>query len=218
MAELSLAAIGGMALTALWMVLTPGPNMVYLVSRSISQGRTAGLISLAGTGVGFVIYMTMANLGLSAVFIAVPWLYIGLKAAGVVYLLWLAWKALKPHGVGVFDIHNLRKDKPLTLFRTGLLTNLLNPKAAIMYIALIPQFINPAGGNTIAQGFLLGTIQITVSMTINALIVIAAGSIARFLSTNPRWLRLQRQITGTMLGIVALFLARETPSPAHALP
>jgi threonine/homoserine/homoserine lactone efflux protein len=218
MTELSLAAIGGMALTALWLVLTPGPNMVYLVSRSISQGRSAGLVSLAGTGVGFVIYMTMANLGLSTVFSAVPWLYIGLKAVGVVYLLWLAWKALKPNGVGVFEVHDLRNNKPFTLFRMGLLTNLLNPKAAIMYVALIPQFINPAGGNAVAQGFLLGSIQITVSMIINALIVIAAGSIARFLSANPRWLRLQRRITGTMLGIVAVCLAREVHSTAHALP
>jgi threonine/homoserine/homoserine lactone efflux protein len=214
----SLAAVGGMAITALWMVLTPGPNMVYLVSRSISQGRSAGLISLAGTGVGFVIYMTMANLGLSAVFVAVPWLYIGLKSGGVAYLLWLAWKALKPNGTGVFEVHELCKDKPFTLFRMGLLTNLLNPKAAIMYLALIPQFISPAAGNTVGQGFLLGSIQITVSMIINALIVFAAGSIARFLASNPRWLQLQRRVTGTMLGIVALFLSREVPSPAHALP
>lgn len=98
MGGISLVAAGGMALTALWMVLTPGPNMIYLVSRSISQGRIAGLVSLAGTGVGLVIYMAMANLGLSAVFVAVPWVYIGLKAAGVVYLLWLAWNALRPNG------------------------------------------------------------------------------------------------------------------------
>lgn len=213
---ISLVAVGGMALAALWMVLTPGPNMVCLVSRSLSQGRAAGFSSLAGTGVGFVIYMTMANLGLSAVFIAVPWLYIGLKSAGVIYLLWLAWKALKPGGIGVFEVRELRKDSPFTLFRMGLLTNLLNPKAAVMYLALIPQFVNPTAGNTVWQGFILGGIQITVSMIVNALIVVAAGSIARFLAASPRWLRLQRRITGTMLGIVALLLAREVPNAAHA--
>ena len=213
-AGLSMATIGGMALTALWMVLTPGPNMVYLVSRSLSQGRAAGLMSLAGTGLGFVIYMTLANLGLNAVFVAVPWIYLAVKAAGVGYLLWLAWTALKPNGRGVFDVHDLRKDTPLTLFRMGLFTNLLNPKAVIMYVALIPQFIDPAAGDPVVQGFLLGTVQITVSMAVNALLVVAAGSIARILAVHPRWLRFQRWATGAMLGLVAVLLAREAPRPA----
>jgi threonine/homoserine/homoserine lactone efflux protein len=114
-----------MALTALGMVLTPGPNMIYLVSRSISQGRAAGFISLAGTGVGFVIYMTMANLGLAVVFVAVPWLYVGVKAAGVIYLAWLAVKALRG---GAFESRDLSPDSPFRLFRMGLFTNLLNPR------------------------------------------------------------------------------------------
>jgi threonine/homoserine/homoserine lactone efflux protein len=189
--------------------------MMYLVSRSISQGRAAGLISLAGTGVGFVIYMVMANLGLSAVFVAVPWLYIGLKAAGVAYLLWLAWAALRPNGAGVFEARDVRPDKPWTLFRMGLLTNLLNPKAAVMYLTLIPQFIDPASGHTLSQGFLLGGIQIAVSMIVNGLIVITAGSIAQFLAARAHWVRLQRRITGTMLGVVAVFLAREVPHAAR---
>jgi threonine/homoserine/homoserine lactone efflux protein len=79
---ISMAAALGLAVTALGMVLTPGPNMMYLVSRSISQGRGAGLISLSGTAVGFLVYMTMANLGLAAVFVLVPWLFIGFKAVG----------------------------------------------------------------------------------------------------------------------------------------
>lgn len=214
----SLTAAAGMAFTALWMVLTPGTNMVYLASRSISQGRAAGLISLAGTGVGFLIYMAMANLGLSAILIAVPWLYIGLKAAGVIYLLWLAWNALKPTGSGVFETRELRRDSPRKLFRMGLITNLLNPKAAVMYLALIPQFIDPAKGNTLAQGFVLGGIQITVSMIVNGLIIIAAGSIARFLASTPRWVRVQRRVTGSMLGMVALLLARDVPNGAGAAP
>lgn len=214
----SLVAAGGMAITALWMVLTPGPNMIYLVSRSISQGRAAGLVSLAGTGVGFVIYMVMANLGLSAIFIAVPWMYIGLKAAGVAYLLWLAWSALRPKGHGLLEARKLHRDSPFKLFRMGLFTNLFNPKAAIMYLALIPQFIDPAAGDVLAQGLALGGIQIAVSMALNTLIIIAAGSFSRFLATRPGWMRLQRRITGAMLGIVALLLAREVPNTAHVAP
>lgn len=209
------AAAGGMALAALVMVLTPGPNMVYLVSRSVTQGRIAGLISLVGTAVGFLTYMTMANLGLAVVFVAVPWLYVGLKAAGVLYLAWLAWKALRPGGTGAFEPPGLAHDSGWRLFRMGLITNLLNPKTAVMYLALIPQFIDTALGSTIVQGFTLGAIQITVSMIVNASIVLAAGRIAGLLKTRPAWARWQRRITGTLLGVVAVLLAREVPRAAR---
>lgn len=209
------SAAGGMALAALVMVLTPGPNMIYLVSRSISQGRSAGLISLAGTGLGFVVYMTMANLGLAVVFEVVPWLYTGLKALGVVYLCLLAWKALRPGGSGVFEARPLTPDSRWKLFRMGLLTNLLNPKAAVMYLALIPQFIDAPGSGAIAQGFLLGGIQILVSLIVNACIVLAAGSIAGFLAGRPAWTAWQRRITGSLLGLTAILLAREVPTAAR---
>jgi threonine/homoserine/homoserine lactone efflux protein len=189
--------------------------MIYLVSRSIAQGRAAGLVSLCGTGVGFVVYMTMANLGLAVVFVIVPWLYIGLKAVGVGYLAYLAAKALRPGGAGVFEIRALAPDSRWKLFRMGLVTNLLNPKAAVMYLALIPQFIDSDAGHAATQGFMLGGIQILVSLTVNALIVLAAGSIARFLSTRPAWTRWQRRITGSMLGLVAILLAREVPTAAR---
>jgi threonine/homoserine/homoserine lactone efflux protein len=211
----SSASVLGMSLTALAMVLTPGPNMIYLVSRSISLGRGAGLVSLTGTGVGFVVYMLMANLGLAVVFVAVPWLFIGFKAAGVLYLAHLAWQTLRPGGRGVFEVRDVPRDSPARLFQMGLVTNLLNPKAAIMYLTLIPQFIDPHRGHPTAQGLTLGSIQIAVSLTVNALIVIAAGSIAHFLAERPSWASMQRRITGTLLGTVALLLAREVPSRAR---
>ena len=121
------AAVLGMTAVALGMVLTPGPNMVYLVSRSISQGWQAGMVSLAGTAAGFVVYMTLANVGLAAVFVVVPWLYVGLKVAGACYLLYLAWRTLRPGGRSPFEAQDLPRDSRATLFRMGLLTNLLNP-------------------------------------------------------------------------------------------
>ena len=197
------------------MVMTPGPNMIYLVSRSISQGRVAGWISLSGTAVGFLVYMAMANLGLAVVFLLVPWLYIGFKAAGVIYLGYLAWQILRPGGKGLFEPRTLPRDTSWKLFRMGLVTNLLNPKAAIMYLALIPQFIDPARGNVTEQGFLLGGIQIAVSLVINALIVLAAGTIAQFIATRPSWAKVQRFVTGSLLGAMALLLAREVPERAR---
>jgi len=205
----------GMALTALVMALTPGPNMMYLVSRSITQGRRAGLVSLAGTCVGFLVYMTLANIGLAVVFVVVPALYIGFKAAGAGYLGYLCWRTLRPGGRGLFEPRALPRDPNWKLFRMGLLTNLLNPKAAIMYLALIPQFIEPARGHTVLQGFTLGGVQIGVSMSVNALIILAAGSIAGFIRSRPSWAIWQRRITGTMLGAVAVLLAREVPERAR---
>jgi len=213
--EVSAGAALGMTLAALGMVLTPGPNMMYLVSRSISQGRVAGLISLAGTATGFVVYMTMANLGLAAVFVAVPWLYVGFKAVGAIYLGYLAFQALRPGGHGLFETRRLDRDSTSKLFRMGLITNLLNPKAAIMYLALIPQFITPSRGHVVAQGFTLGAIQISVSMVVNALIVLVAGSIAQLIGRRPSWAAWQRRVTGTLLGGVAVFLAREVPARAR---
>lgn len=211
----SWTTMGAMALAALVMVLTPGPNMIYLISRAVAQGPRAGLISLAGTGVGFLVYLTAANVGLAMVFVLVPWLYIGLKAAGVAYLLYLAWSALRPGGAGLFEQRSLVRDSPARLFRTGLITNLLNPKVAVMYLALIPQFIDPRHGHTMAQGFALGGIQIGVSLVVNAAIVLAAGTIARFLTARPAWTRWQRRITGGLLGVVAVLLAREVPQAAR---
>jgi threonine/homoserine/homoserine lactone efflux protein len=212
---ISSAAALGMIVTALGMVLTPGPNMMYLVSRSISQGRTAGLISLTGTAVGFVVYMTMANLGLAVVFVAVPWLFIAFKAAGAAYLGYLAWQALRPGGRGLFEPRELDRDSRWKLFRMGLITNLLNPKAAIMYLALIPQFVDLHRGSAVAQGFTLGSLQILVSLTVNALLVLAAGSVARFVRSRPRWASWQRRLTGTLLGGVTVLLAREVPARAR---
>ncbi|MFG2497891.1 LysE family translocator [Streptomyces sp. NPDC048441] len=206
----------GVVVVSLGMVLTPGPNMMYLVSRSITQGRRAGTISLAGVAVGFLVYLSAANLGLSLVFLAVPQLYVAVKLAGAAYLAWLAWKALKPGGVSAFTQQELTPDSPRRLFSMGMLTNLLNPKVAIMYVSLIPQFIDPASGHTLMQGFVLGGIQISISLGVNLAIVMAAGTIALFLARRPTWLRIQRYVMGTVLGALALHLATDRAPSAAA--
>lgn len=211
---ISLAAASGIALVELGMALTPGPNMIYLVSRSVSQGWRAGMMSLAGTAVGFVVYLTLANVGLAAVFLVVPWLFIGLKVVGAGYLLWLAYRTLRPGGRSLFATSELPRDTFGKLFRMGLVTNLLNPKVAILYLALIPQFIDPTAGSVVAQGFQLGAIQIVVGVAVNGAIILAAGSIARFLHRKPGWVRWQKWVTGTLLGAIGIKLAFDAPAPA----
>lgn len=174
------------------------------------------MMSLSGTAVGFVVYMVMANLGLAAVFLVVPWLFIALKVAGALYLLWLAYKTLRPGGKSLFETDELPRDSFGKLFRMGLLTNILNPKVAILYLALIPQFIDPAAGSIVAQGFQLGAIQILVGVAVNGAIIVAAGSVATFLQGKPTWMRWQKWVTGTLLGAIGVKLAIDAPAPAVA--
>ncbi|MFE7722332.1 LysE family translocator [Nocardia rhizosphaerihabitans] len=198
------------------MVLTPGPNMMYLVSRTVSQGRRAGMISLAGVAAGFGVYLLAAAAGITAVFAVVPGLYVGIKLAGACYLLWLAWQAVRPGGVSVFAPAELPTDPARRLFTMGFVTNLLNPKIAIMYMALIPQFVDPERGTLWLQSLSLGAVQITVALTVNALIVLGAAGLAAFLTARPLWLRTQRYLMGTALGTIAVLLATDKARPAPA--
>ncbi|MDF3854353.1 LysE family translocator [Paracoccus sp. P2] len=197
------------AAIALGMVLTPGPNMVYLVSRAICQGPRAGLISLAGVASGFVFYMLCAAFGITALVLAVPYAYDALRIAGAGYLLWLAWQAVRPAGRSVFQLRDLPPDSPRRLFAMGFLTNLLNPKIAVMYLSLLPQFIRPEAGSVLTQSLALGTVQIAVSVSVNALIALAAGQIAVILAGRPAWLLVQRGLMGTVLAGLALRMLTE---------
>ncbi|MFP3558575.1 LysE family translocator [Paraburkholderia sp. SIMBA_049] len=202
----SLLAFG---LVALGIVLTPGPNMIYLVSRSICQGRAAGLISLGGVALGFVVYMLFAAFGITALLLTVPFAYDALRFGGALYLLWLAWQAVKPGGDSPFQVRDLPADSPRKLFMMGLVTNLLNPKIAVLYLSLLPQFIDPQRGSVLGQSLALGSVQIAVSISVNAVIAVTAGSIAGFLARRPKWLAMQRWMMGTVLTGLAVRMAME---------
>lgn len=204
-----LSSLIAFSLIALGMVLTPGPNMVYLVSRSICQGRNAGLVSLAGVALGFVFYMLCAAVGITALVMAVPYAYDALRLAGALYLLWLAWQAIRPGGRSPFEVRALRADSPRKLFAMGFLTNLLNPKIAVMYLSLLPQFIDPAQGNVFGQTLALGVAQIAISVAVNAAIVFSAGAVAALLAGHPTWARMQRWLMATVLAGLAVRMATE---------
>jgi threonine/homoserine/homoserine lactone efflux protein len=197
------------SLLALGMVLTPGPNMAYLLSRTLCQGRRAGLISLAGVGAGFLCYMLCAALGISALLLTVPLAYDALRLAGAAYLFYLAWQALKPGGHSPFAVRQLPPDSPRKLFAMGLFTNLLNPKVAVMYLSLLPQFINPQHGSVLSQSLLLGFTQIAISLLVNTLLLLLAGRMAAFLAGRPLFLQLQRWLMGGVLGLMAVHLVRQ---------
>lgn len=206
----STATLAGFATIALAMVLTPGPNMAYLVSRTICQGRAAGLVSLGGVGIGFVVYVLLAAFGITALLFAVPLAYDGLRIAGALYLGWMAWNALRPGGASPFQVRDLPADSHRRLFSMGLLTSLLNPKVAALYLSLLPQFIDPAAGHVLGQTIILGLTQIAISLTVNALIVLTAGAVSAFLAGRPFWTLVQRWLMGTVLAVLAMRMAIDT--------
>ena len=203
------SALLGFALVCLGLVLTPGPNMIYLISRSITQGAAAGIVSLGGVALGFVFYMLCAAFGITALLLAIPFAYDALRFAGAGYMLWLAWQAVKPGGRSPFQVKTLAIDSPPKLFTMGLVTNLLNPKIAMLYLALLPQFIDPTVGSVLTQSVVLGAVQIAISVSVNAMIALAAGSIALFLASRPSWMLVQRWLMGTVLAGLAVRMAVE---------
>ena len=194
---------------ALLMVLTPGPNMIYLISRSICQGRKAGVISLFGVIAGFLVHMLAAAIGLTALFLAVPLAYEVLKWAGAGYLLYLAWQAVKPGARSPFEARNLPTDPPRKLFLMGFLTNVLNPKIAVFYLSIFPQFVSPEHGSVFMQSIVLGCTQIAVSFTVNLVIALSAAKLAAWFLRNPRWLAVQRYFMGFVLAALAVRIAAE---------
>jgi threonine/homoserine/homoserine lactone efflux protein len=205
-----LSALLGFALVSLGIVLTPGPNMIYLISRSLTQGAAAGIVSLGGVALGFVFYMLCAAFGITALLFAIPYAYDALRLSGAAYLIWLAWQALKPGGRSPFQVETLKVDGPRKLFAMGFVTNLLNPKIAMLYLALLPQFIDPTKGSVLVQSLVLGSIHIVMSASAHVMIALAAGSISRFLGARPTWLLVQRWLMGTVLAGLAVRMAMET--------
>lgn len=210
----NLSEIALFALACLVLVLTPGPNMVYCISRTLSQGRAAGLISLAGVALGFVLHLLAASLGLTALLLAVPLAFEAIKVVGAAYLLYLAWQAVKPGGAAPFETRALSHDRPRKLFAMGFMTNLLNPKVAMFYLSFFPQFLHPERGDVLLQSLSLGAVQISVSCAVNALLIFFAGGVAGFLNRNVVWLRVQRYIMGTVLALLAVRLLSEKRAAA----
>jgi threonine/homoserine/homoserine lactone efflux protein len=194
---------------ALLMVLTPGPNMMYLLSRSICQGRKAGTISLLGVISGLAVHVLAASAGLTALFLAIPMAYDVLKWLGAAYLLYLAWQVVRPGARSPFEPRALPIDPPRRLYLMGFLTCFLNPKVAVLYLSIFPQFISPARGPVFLQGLQLGLTQMLLSFCVNFSVVLSAAWLATRLARSPRWLAAQRYVMGSVLAGLALRLATD---------
>ena len=192
---------------AFTLAISPGPNMLYLISRTISQGRRAGFISLLGIICGFLMHIALVSFGLTALLLAVPMAFIILKWTGVSYLLYLAWQAIKPSAKSLFETTHLPEDSDWKLFTIGFLTNALNPKMAVFYLSLFPQFIHQEYGSPLLQSLQLGFTQIVVSFSVNCMVISTAGLASTFFREKPQFVRVQKWFMGGVLTALAVRMA-----------
>jgi threonine/homoserine/homoserine lactone efflux protein len=202
LSTLALFAIACLALTA-----SPGPDMLLIASRSISQGKASGFATLAGIQVGTYCHALAAALGLSQLFLVVPVAYDVVRYAGAAYLLYLAWKTFRSDGTLLAPTAGLRHHPIGAMFRQGLLTNLLNPKMALFVLALFPQFVNPEAGSVALQIMVLASVLNLIGLAVNGIVILTASRLGRVFSGRGRWRRMPQILLGTVFAGLAARLA-----------
>lgn len=196
------------ALACVALSTSPGPDMVLIASRTISQGRKAGFVTLAGAQVGTYVHAAAAAFGLSQLFLLVPVAYDLVRWAGAAYLLYLAWTTLRSAGDVVDEHHKSRSITPLfQIFRQGLLTNLLNPKMALFILALFPQFVKVESGLVALQIMVLATIINLVGLVVNGTVIMIAGHTKNLFAKGGRFATLPKYLLSAVFTGLALRLA-----------
>ena len=199
--SLALFVAAGLALN-----LTPGPDMLYVAARGASEGRPAGIASALGIGAGTLVHIALVAAGLAALLAAVPVAYLAIRLGGAAYLIYLGVRGLlarpataaaplEPAPLGV-------------IFRQGVITNVLNPKVALFFLAFLPQFVDPSRGNPVFQVIALGLIFNTTGTLVNLAVAIGSSRAAARLRSQSSWP--QRVMGGIFvaLGLRLAFAAR----------
>jgi threonine/homoserine/homoserine lactone efflux protein len=181
---------------SLVLLLTPGPAVLYIVARSVEQGRMGGLVSVAGVGLGNLAHVIAAAIGVSAIIAASALAFSVLKYLGAAYLIWLGIKTLRaPVAPLTLEVEG----KPLArLFTEGAVVAALNPKTALFFLAFLPQFISPAAGAVWLQILLLGGSFVALGLATDGLYALTAGSLRHLFRNSLRVLKAQKLVSGTI--------------------
>jgi len=197
------------AVTCVIIEVTPGPNMAWLAALSLSRGWRTGLSAVAGVALGLSVYGIAAALGVAAIIENSPVLYQALRWGGVAYLLWLAWDAwFTADEITATNVSDANHERA-SAFRRGLITNLLNPKAAVFYIAMLPEFVTVSAGNVVTQTLTLSGVYVAIATAIHALIVLLASSVRGLVARSGRMEAVRRVLALGLVG-VAVWLAWAT--------
>ncbi len=195
------------AAAALVLTATPGPDMLLLASRSVSQGQGAGFLTLAGIVLGTYCHALAAAFGLSQLIATVPVAYEIVRWAGCAYLAYLAWKTLASRAFNFSPSAKLKRMPLRRIFGEGLITNLLNPKMALFVLALFPQFVRPDNGSIVAQTLVLATVLNGIGLIVNGAVILLVGQIRRGLSMPGRLRKLPQYLLASVFAGLACRLA-----------
>ena len=179
------------------LLLLPGPTVLYIVTRSLEQGRVAGFASTLGTGLANIVHVTCAALGLSVLLMQSALAFNFIKYLGAAYLIYLGVRTLMRKAQTI-DIQNIQLMKHSQIFTQGFIVNLLNPKTALFFLSFLPQFVNPARGSVVLQIIILGLIFTSLAIVSDTLLVLIAGTARHFLTGNLIMARLQKYFAGTI--------------------
>ena len=192
------------------LLLTPGPAVLYIVARSVEQGRAAGLVSVLGIHLGTIVHITAAAVGLSALVVSSALAFAIVKYLGAAYLVWIGIRTLLARAPDAAapapPAEPLRR-----VLRDGFVVNLFNPKTAIFFLAFLPQFVDPGRGALPLQILVLGLTFMGLGMVSDGMFALAAGAAGDFLRRNRRVVRLQRWFAGSAfigLGLAAALASR----------
>lgn len=210
------ATLIAFAAAALALVVIPGPNLIYIITRGIQQGRRAALVSSLGVQAGMVVHIVLAAVGLSALVARSPLLYDALRYAGAAYLVWMGIALLRRRREAVEGPVALRPAPMRALFLHGMAVNLLNPKVILFVLALLPQFVDPARGSTATQILVLGAVMITVAMISDGAYALASGSLGVWLSRRPAAERQRDRASGVVYLLLGLIVALTGSGSAEA--
>jgi threonine/homoserine/homoserine lactone efflux protein len=204
------------AAAALALVVMPGPNLLYIITRGIQQGRRAAVMSLLGVEAGMVVHILLATLGLSALVARSPVLYDVIRYAGAAYLVWMGVSLLRKRHAEVADAAALRPASMRRLFLHGFAINMLNPKVILFVLALLPQFVDPARGSTAAQMLVLGAVFIAIALVSDTAYAIASGSLGAWLKGHPGSERHRDRASGIVYLVLGLVVALTGSSSARS--
>lgn len=187
------------ALAGLMLNLTPGNDMIYVATRSAGQGVKAGIVSALGITAGCMVHILAAVIGLSAILAQSAVAFEVIKYAGAAYLIYLGIKALISKKKTLMINGELQRYSYKKIFWQGVITNVLNPKVALFFLAFLPQFIDVTAEGAHWQILFLGTWFNTSGLLVNGLVALLFGRISGWLSRSPRFVQWQERITGLML-------------------
>lgn len=192
---------------ALALLITPGPAVLYIITRSIDQGRVAGVVSAFGVGSGTIVHVAAAAFGLSALFESSVLAFTLVKFLGAGYLIYLGIQKLLEKDKPA-QIETPEPEKLSRIFYQGFIVNLLNPKLALFFLSFLPQFIHPENGSVVLQILLLGALFVVLGVCSDSSYALVAGSLRGWLRNNLTFARVQRYFAGGIyiaLGLTAAF-------------